>query len=281
MKKIISVLLSFSMIFSATAPCFAQENKYDNSNAIISKFGSTNEAKESEIANYITDEGIHVVLTAEGSLIRQYENGALVVDARPDVSGNKVISREYVNDKLDKTTSVDIETKATQAKTAQVKSSRGYSYKGTMYYTTQILQTQKNIKTYLNITYEPDQMYVVKSGTYKMASLVAAVAIGLSVPAKLAGAIIGALVGSAANVVLTKALEVQCDLWNYTWKGTSTPDTSYSNHYLYGTKAKVLSNGKTYTEGYTGTSDWKNDIVFQRLMYYYIYGIEVYPDYCK
>lgn len=97
----------------------------------------------------------------------------------------------------------------------------------------------------------------------------------------LAGAIAGAIFGDAASIVLESNLEVVCALQNFTWKGISTPDTSYGSHFEYGTIAKVKSNGKTYKEGYTNASDWKNNKIFQRMMYYNIYGIEVYPDSCK
>ncbi len=260
-KKIISLLLIMVMMF----------------NASMSAYGLTeNKLEENEIANYTTKEGTKVVLTAEGSLVRQYEDGVLVADARPDDKGNKVISREYVNGKLDKTTNIDI-----KIISAQPASSKSYSYMGTMYYTNPILQEQKNIETYLEIGYLSDQMYVVNAGTYKMVALIAMVAIGLSVSPNLAGAILGAIFGDIASVTLTELFEVRCDLWRYTWKGTSTPDTSYPDGFHYGTKAMVESTGDFYTEGYTSVFDWEDNITFQRLMYYQVYGIEVYPDYCE
>ena len=156
-----------------------------------------------------------------------------------------------------------------------------YSLKGTMYYKNQILGTQLNIKTYLKTVQNSDQSYLVNKGTYTFAGLVAGAVIGLVVSPGVAGAIIGSIFGTASSIVLTSLFEVRCDLTHYTWKGVSSPSTAYPEALEYGTIAKVLSNGKTYKEGYTSSSDWKNNKTLQRQMYYKVYGIEVYPDSCK
>lgn len=260
-KKIISLLLIMIMMFNTSVSALAL---------------TTSTIEEVEIANYTTKEGTKVVITAEGSLVRQYENGILVADARPNDRNNMIISRENLNGKLDKTTTMNVNVTSVQSI-----SSKSYSYIGTMYYTNPLLQDQKNIKTYLDIAYMPDQMHVINSGTYKLAVIIAGTAIGLNVSTTLAGAIIGALFGEVSSVTLAEAFSVRCNLWRYTWKGTSTPSTSYPDGFHYGTKAQVVSTGNLYNEGYSNVTDWKNNITFQRLMYYKVYGIEVYPDYCQ
>ncbi len=260
-KKIISLLLIVFMMFNCQVPALAS---------------AISTVEEIEVANYTTKEGVKVVLTAEGYLVRQYENGILVADARPNDRNDKIISREYLNGKLDKSTTMDVNVMSGQPTLLN-----SYSYLGTMYYTNPIMQDQKNIKTYLYISYMPDQAHVIYAGTYKLVAIIASTAIGLNVSPTIAGGIIGSIFGEVASVTLAEAFSVRCNLWKYTWKGTSTPNTSYPDGFHYGTKAQVVSTGNLYNEGYSNVTDWKNNRIFQRLMYYNVYGIEVYPDYCQ